>query len=68
MNSKKDDLATTVLNLPVFDIPERDHGARKMSWEAVMAETEAQRRFSMEHYDSPEKRLRNKNPKPFRMH
>jgi hypothetical protein len=68
MKPDKVNLTTTVLNLPVFDIPQRDHAARKMSWEAVMAETQAQRRFYMEHYDSPEQRLRNKNPEPFRMH
>ena len=63
-----DPLATTVLNLPVFDSPPRDHSAWKMTWEQVMAETEPMRQFYMTHYDSPEKRLRNKNPAPFRMH
>ena len=32
-----------------------------------MAQTEPQRRFYMKHFDSPEKRLRDKNPTPFRM-
>ena len=67
MKPNKDNLATTVLNLPVFDIPQRDRGPGKMSWEAVTDETEPQRQFYMTHFDSPERRLRNKNPAPFRM-
>jgi hypothetical protein len=57
-----------VLNLPVFAGPQRDHFGWKMTWEQVTAETEPQRQYYMEHFDSPEKRLRNKNPAPFRMH
>jgi hypothetical protein len=68
MNPKKDPLATTVLNLPVFDFPRQDSPPVKMTWEEVMAETEPQRQFYMKHFDSPEKRLHNKNPIPFRMH
>lgn len=64
---KKDSLATTHLNLQVFEIPQKPHPAGKMTWEDVMAETEPQRAFYMKHFDSPEKRLRNKNPAPFRM-
>jgi len=67
MNPEKDLLATTVLNLPVFDSPRRDRGPGKMTWEAVMDQTEPQREFYVKHFDSPEKRLRNKNPAPFRM-
>ena len=68
MNPEKDPLATTVLNLPVFDIPRRDHSPSQMTWEEVMDQTEPQRQYYMEHYDTPEKRLRTKNPEPFRMH
>ena len=68
MKPEEDPLATTVLNLPVFDTPQREHWPRKMCWEAVMDETEPQRRFYMKHFDSPEKRLRSKNPEPFKMH
>jgi hypothetical protein len=60
MNPEKNPLATTELNLPVFDSPRRDPPPRKMTWEEVMDQTEPQR--------SPERRLRNKNPEPFRMH
>ena len=68
MKPEKETLATTVLNLPVFESPQLDHPARKMTWDEVMAETEPLREFYMKHFDSPEKRLRNKNPAPFRMH
>ena len=67
MNPEKDPLATTVLNLPVFDSPRRDPLALKMTWDEVMDQTEPQREFYMKHFDSPEKRLRNKNLAPFRM-
>ncbi len=67
MNPERDPLATTVLNLPVFESRQRERPPGKMTWEEVMDQTEPQRRFYMEHYDSPEKRLRNKNPAPFRM-
>jgi hypothetical protein len=68
MKPKEDPLATAELNLPVFDVPQREHWPRKMTWEEVVIQTEPQRRFYMEHFDSPERRLRNKNPEPFRMH
>jgi hypothetical protein len=67
MSTDKDPLDTTILNLPVFEVPQVERWPAKISWETVTAETEAQRRFYMEHYDSPERRLRNKNPAPFRM-
>jgi hypothetical protein len=67
MNPEQDPLETTVLNLPVFESPGRDHTLGKMTWEEVMDQTEPQREFYMKHFDSPEKRLRNKNPVPFRM-
>jgi sigma-B regulation protein RsbU (phosphoserine phosphatase) len=65
--AEKDPLATTVLNLPVFDTPQREHLSGKMTWEQVMDQTEPQRTFYIKHFDSPEKRLRDKNPAPFRM-
>jgi len=67
MNPDRDPLATTALNLPVFDVPQRSHWPRKMTWEEVMDETRVQREYYMSYFDSPEKRLRNKNPTPFRM-
>ncbi len=67
MNPENDPLPPSGLRLPVFKTKPISHWPRKMSWEAVMRETEAFRQFYLKHYDSPERRLRNKNPKPFRM-
>jgi hypothetical protein len=68
MNPEKENRpATTDLNLPVFDMPRRDLLSLKMSWEVVINHTEPMREFYMKRYDSPERRLRNKNPAPFRM-
>jgi len=54
-------------DLPVFDVPQIEWQPGNLSWEAVMKETESVRRYYLEHYDTPEKRLRDKNPEPFRM-
>jgi len=67
MKPDKETLETTILNLPVFEVPQRDHWPAKIPWETVIFETGPQREFYMSHFDSPEKRLRNKNPAPFRM-
>jgi hypothetical protein len=68
MNSDKDALPQPMLNLPVFEVPQRSHWPMWMSLEDIMDETEPMRQFYMERFDSPERRLRNKNPEPFRMH
>jgi hypothetical protein len=67
MKTEKDPLATTVLNLPLFESSQRDRRPGRMTWDEVMAQTGPQREFYMKHFDSPEKRLRNKNPAPLRM-
>jgi len=67
MKSDNETLATTVLNLPDFDTPQRNRWPLKMSWDAVMFQTKPQRDFYRQHFDSPDKRLRNKNTAPFRM-
>jgi hypothetical protein len=54
-------------DLPVFDVPQIEWQPGNLSWEAVMRETESVRRYYLEHYDTPENRLRDKNPEPFRM-
>ena len=54
-------------DLPIFDIPQVESQKRVLSWEAVMKETESVRRYYLDHYDTPEKRLRDKNPEPFHM-
>jgi hypothetical protein len=68
MNPDSDPLGIANLNLPVFDVPQKEHWPMFIPLERVMAETEPQRAFYMKHYDSPEKRLRTKNPAPFIMH
>jgi len=54
-------------NLPVFEEPQIEWRSGNCSWEAVMRETESVRRYYLENYDTPENRLRDKNPEPFRM-
>lgn len=55
------------LRFPVFETQPLPHWPSKMSWEAVTDETEPQRQHYMKHFDSPEKRLRDKNPAKFRL-
>jgi hypothetical protein len=55
------------LDLPVFGTPQIDWHPGAVDWQTVIEETEPLRRYYLEHFDSPEKRLRDKNPKPFRM-
>lgn len=54
-------------DLPVFEVLAREQRPANLSWEAVMRETELVRRYYLDHYDTPEKRLHDKNPEPFRM-
>jgi len=54
-------------DLPVFGQPEIERPPRAIPWAAVMNGTEAVRRHFLKHFDNPETRLRDKNPKPFRM-
>jgi hypothetical protein len=54
------------LNLPVFPEAQREHRG-VWSWETVMRETQPFREDYMQRFDSPEKRLRDKNPEPFRL-
>jgi hypothetical protein len=56
------------LNLPVFDVPQKEHWPCAITWKRAMEEFEPLRFHYMKHHDSPERRLRNKNPEPFRMH
>jgi hypothetical protein len=53
--------------LPVFDKPQKEWRPKTVDWGKVIDETEPLRRYYLEHYDTPEKRLRDKNPQPFRM-
>jgi len=64
---KSDPPDSEPFNLPVFAVPQLGWRPRVVSWEAVIEETEPLRAYYLEHFDSPEKRLRDKNPAPFRM-
>ncbi len=53
--------------LPVFDEPMREPWPAKMSWSDAMRHFAAARERYMRHFDSPERRLRQKNPERFRL-
>ena len=67
MKTDAEKLAFEPFDLPVFDKPQIERRPGNLSWEPVMRETESLRRYYLENYDTPERRLRDKNPKPFRM-
>jgi len=54
-------------DLPVFEEPQVEWLPKVVVWEEVIEETEPLRKYYLEHFDSPEKRLRDKNPNPFRI-
>lgn len=54
------------MNFPVFT-SRQEPRSEKIPWEVVTFQTEPQRAHYMKHFDSPEKRLRNKNPARFRL-
>jgi hypothetical protein len=54
-------------DLPVFEKPQIEWWPSKMTWDDAMRAFDAQRKeYTRTHY-SPEDRLRDKNPEPFRM-
>ena len=53
--------------LPVFEEPLREPWPLKMSWSDAMRHFAAARAHYMRHFDSPERRLREKNPERFRV-
>ncbi len=53
--------------LPVCEEPLQEHSPLRMSWSEAMRHFAPTREYYMRHFDSPEKRLRDKNPEPFRM-
>ena len=55
------------LNLPEFEAPQVEHWPSKMSWSEAMHAFAATRARYMRDFDSPEQRLRDKNPEPFRL-
>jgi hypothetical protein len=67
MKTDADKWVLKPFDLPIFDVPQIEPRPGNLSWEAVMRETESVRRYYLEHYDTPERRLRDKNPEPFRI-
>ena len=61
---KTNSLATD-LCLPVFDQPLVEPWPVKISWAEAMRSFASLREYYMQHFDSPEKRVRDKNPERF---
>ena len=55
------------IDLPVFEQPLIEHWPSKMSWADAVRSFAPYREHYMHNFDSPKKRLRDKNPKPFRL-
>lgn len=53
--------------LPVFEEPQVELWPSRMSWAEAMRHFAPTREHYMRYFDSPERRLRDKNPKPFRV-
>lgn len=51
--------------LPSFDRPMMEPWPLRMSWSEAIRAFAPFRAYYMEHFDSPERRFRDKNPKPF---
>ena len=55
----------TDLRLPVFTAAQREHWPSQMSWAEAMRHFASERVDYMKRFDSPEARLRSKNPARF---
>jgi hypothetical protein len=55
------------LNLPEFEAPQVEHWPSKMSWSAAMLAFAPARARYMREFDSPQQRVLDKNPEPFRL-
>jgi hypothetical protein len=55
------------LNLPVFEAPQVEHWPSKMSWSEAMRIFAPARARYMREFDSPQQRIRDKHPEPFRL-
>jgi hypothetical protein len=55
------------LNLPKFDTPQVEHWPSKMSWSDAMRIFAPARARYMREFDSPQQRVRDKNPEPLRL-
>jgi hypothetical protein len=56
-----------VIELPVFDAAPAEHWPSRMSWSDAMRAFAPYRDYYMRRFDSPERRLRARNPEPFRL-
>jgi hypothetical protein len=67
-NSEADRSAFAIdLNLPEFEAPQVEHWPSKMSWSEAMRIFAPARARYMREFDSPQRRLRDKNAEPFRL-
>jgi hypothetical protein len=67
-NSEADRSAFAIdLNLPEFQTAQVEHWPSKMSWSEAMRIFAPARARYMREFDSPEQRIRDKNPEPFRL-
>jgi len=55
------------LNFPVFTEPMREHWPMRITWTEAMRLLAPTRDHYMRNFDSPEQRLRDKNPARFRL-
>jgi hypothetical protein len=55
------------LKLPKFDIPQVKHCPSAMTWSEAMQAFAAAREHYLRDFDSPQQRLLDKNPDPFRL-
>lgn len=67
MKSETPDSSSSLFELPAFDVPQIEREPSGVTWERAIRAFESQRLDYMRDFDSPEKRLRDKNPVPFRM-
>jgi hypothetical protein len=56
-----------IIELPVFDAMPAEHWPLQMSWSDAMRAFAPYRDYYLRRFDSPERRLRARNPEPFRL-
>ena len=55
------------IELPVFDTAPAEHWPLQMSWSDAVRAFAPYRDYYMRRFDSPERRLRARNPEPFKL-
>ena len=65
VSAKADSDLASNLELPVFEEPLIEHWPSPISWSHAMRVFAPYRDYYMRRFDSPEKRLRARNPEPF---